>query len=144
MGLLRVEDLDNLLIGDIAHLVILLLHQALLIAHAALVLWHEGVARRVRLADVAIDPRPAVIALARFAVRPPLLPALLVDQGSAEGNGAVHAAEARRTRALAAGLGAVGELLAGELLQIAVEARRAVVRPVLEECHLARDDLGDI
>lgn len=49
---------------------------------------------------------------------------------STEGLAAVLSAETRRTGALAAAFGTIGELKTGKVIKVAVETRRAIGRPV--------------
>jgi hypothetical protein len=55
---------------------------------------------------------------------------LAFRERSAKWLAAVLSAETRRTRALAAAFGTVGELKTREIVKVAVETRRAIVRSV--------------
>ena len=63
---MAVELVEDLLVRDVADLVVLLDEGAVGVADATLLLGHHGVARVVRLAHVAVDALPAVLALARL------------------------------------------------------------------------------
>jgi hypothetical protein len=66
LGLLLLEELHNLRIGDIAHLMVLLDDVAALVAYTSFVIWHERIACVVGLADIAVYPAPTCVALARL------------------------------------------------------------------------------
>lgn len=66
MRFARIQNLDDFLVDDITHLVILLDHEPLTIADASGVLRHERVAGGVGVAHLAVDAFPALVALARF------------------------------------------------------------------------------
>lgn len=68
LGDLAVEHTQDLLIGNIAHLVVLLNHLAVLIADTAISSFHKGVAGIVLGADVAVDTCPSVIAVTSVAL----------------------------------------------------------------------------
>ena len=65
----NVNDLD---IGNIAHLVILLDHFSILVANTTRVLWHQRIAGSVLCANIAVDTCPSIraFAIVAFAHRP--------------------------------------------------------------------------
>ena len=82
LRLLRIQRIYNLLIRDIAHLVVLLLHQTLLIAYTVLPFRHETVTSVVGLTDIAHDTIPALIAIAGHTVGAAWFPGLLIHRRS--------------------------------------------------------------
>jgi hypothetical protein len=64
LGLPALELVQDLAVGHVAHLVILLDRDALLVADASFTIRHHRIARIVRLANVAIDTTPALFAVA--------------------------------------------------------------------------------
>ena len=58
------ELIDDLAVRHIAHLVVLFDQLGFLEAHAPSLLRHECIAGLIRLADIAVEPRPALIAFA--------------------------------------------------------------------------------
>jgi hypothetical protein len=68
LGLLLLELIENLAVGDVAHLVVLIDDQALAVTDATLALGHHGVAGVVCLANIAVYTLPALFALAVVAL----------------------------------------------------------------------------
>lgn len=68
MGLLLLELVEDLAVGDVAHLVVLVDDQALAITDATLALRHHGVTGVVCLADVAVYALPSLFTLAVVAL----------------------------------------------------------------------------
>jgi hypothetical protein len=64
LWLLLFELVEDLAVRDVAHLVVLSDELALLVAHTILPVGHHGVAGGVCLADIGVDARPAIFALA--------------------------------------------------------------------------------
>jgi hypothetical protein len=63
--LLVAQESGDLLVHDVANLIVLVHDLAVCITDASFVFGHEGVARFVRRTDVAVNAFPAVIAVAR-------------------------------------------------------------------------------
>ena len=141
LGLLVLELVEDLPVGDVAHLVVLVDQLALLEADTALALGHHGIAGLVGLADVAVDAAPAVLALARVAV-PGRSVLVAVGQGATQRRGAVVAPEAGGAVALAICLDALGELVALEVVEVAVEAGGAAVGAVVAQREEVEGVLG--
>lgn len=141
LGLLVLELVEDLPVGDVAHLVVLLDQLALLEADATLALGHHGVAGLVGLADIAVDASPAVFAVARVATSwSPV--AVAVRQRATQRRGAVLATKARGAVALSISLYALCELVALEVVEVAVEAGRAAVGAVVVQRKQVERDLG--
>jgi hypothetical protein len=68
LGFLLLELIEDLAVGDVAHLVVLIDYQALTITDATLALRHHGVAGVICLADVAVYTLPALLTLAVVAL----------------------------------------------------------------------------
>lgn len=68
LGGLAVEHRKDLLIGNIAHLMVLLNNLAILITNTAIASFHKSVTSIVLSADVAVDTCPSVIAVASVAL----------------------------------------------------------------------------
>lgn len=68
LGNLFAEQISNLVVGHIAHLVVVLEHVAHFVATPSLLRFHESIAGLVLGADVAIDAFPALVAFALVAV----------------------------------------------------------------------------
>lgn len=64
LGNLSVEHGEDLLVGNVAHLVILVDDLAVLVADAAIARFHESIAGIVLGANVAVDAGPSVVAVA--------------------------------------------------------------------------------
>lgn len=129
LRLLVLQLVENLAVRDVTHLVVLLDNETLAVAHAIDALWHQGVTSLVGGADIAIDACPALFAVALCALA--RRPVSAISERAADGIRAVVAAEARRTDAAAVVLAAAGKLMTRELLEVAVEARRAAVGAVV-------------
>jgi hypothetical protein len=126
-----VKLVQDLSIGYITHLEVLLDGDTLFVTPAALAFRHHGIAGIVRFADIAVDTGPAFFAATAVAFAPRAV--LAIGQRSAHGSRAVIASKARRTRAFAVVLVAgrkVGTVVGVEL---AVEAGRTIGRPVIKE-----------
>ena len=65
---LAIEHVQDLFVGDATHLVILLDDLAILITNTAIAGLHQGVAGLVLGADIAVDARPAFVAIAMLAL----------------------------------------------------------------------------
>jgi hypothetical protein len=59
---LSAQQTPDVLVGDVADLVVLLDHLASLVAYSAVTSRHESVTRLVFGTDVAVDARPALVA----------------------------------------------------------------------------------
>jgi len=129
LGLLVFESVQDLAIRDVTYLVILLLHDSLPVTDAIFALGHQSVTGIVGLAHITVDARPAVLALAAVAFS--WQSVLAICQRATQRLATVFAAKARRTRALAAALGAVAILHTLEVTQVAVKARRTVLGSLL-------------
>lgn len=128
LWLLLLELIENLAVGDVAHLVVLVDDQALAVTNATLALGHHGITGVVCLADVAVYALPALFTLAVMALARQSV--VSVGQRATQRLGAVLTAKAGGTCAFAARLGAVGVLVALEAVQVAIKAWWAVVRSV--------------
>lgn len=130
---LRLQLIQDLPVGDVAHLIVLLHDQAFPIAYGSLLLpgRHHGSTRIIGLTQVAVDASPPIVALAAVTLARQAIFAF--GQRAAQRFRAVLAAEARRTSALPGAFGAVGELVADEVVEVAIEAWRAVFRPLVIE-----------
>lgn len=86
---LLLQLVDDLPVGDIAHLVVLFHDDALLVANAILPLRHQGIACIVCLTNIAVNAAPALCTVARipFSHRP----ILALSEGATQGFGAVIA-----------------------------------------------------
>ena len=67
LGLLVAQKTRNLLVYDIAYLVVVVDYFAACIADTPLLIGHQSIAGLVRGADVAVDAGPAVVAFAGVA-----------------------------------------------------------------------------
>lgn len=141
LGLLVLELVEDLPVGDVAHLVVLLDQLAFLEADATLALGHHGVAGLVRLADIAVDASPAVVAVARVAASWGPVP-VAIRQRATQWRGTVLSTEARGAVALSISFDALGELVALEVVEVAVEAGRAAVGAVVVQREQVERDLG--
>lgn len=61
LRLAAAEHVKNWLVGDIAHLVVMVDDVAHLIAYSAFILWHESIAVLVFGANVAVYTRPSLV-----------------------------------------------------------------------------------
>jgi hypothetical protein len=68
LRLLLLELIENLAVGNVAHLVVLIDDQTLAITDATVAFRHHGVTGIVCLADIAVYTFPAVVALAVVAL----------------------------------------------------------------------------
>lgn len=59
LGLLLLQSIEDLSVGNVTDLEVFLDQLAVLVADSALTIRHHGVASIVGLADVAVDTRPA-------------------------------------------------------------------------------------
>jgi hypothetical protein len=64
LGLLLLERVENLAVGDVAHLEVLIDDQTFAITDATLSLRHHGITSVIRLAHVAVYTLPAFFTLA--------------------------------------------------------------------------------
>lgn len=126
---LLLELIQDLPVRNVAYLMVLLDDHALPEAHAVTALGHHGIAREVRLAHIAVDAFPPVLARAFMALT--RQPVIAVGERTAKRLAAVFATEAMGTGTLARGLCAVGELVANEIIEVAIEAGRAISRSVI-------------
>lgn len=129
LRLLVLQGIEDLSVGDVADLEVLLDQLASLVAHSALVVWHHGVASIVGLTDITVDARPAFFALA-FPCTASWGPVLAIRQSTTQGLRTVFATKSRTAVTSSICFAAVGELLALEVLEVAVEAWRAAVGPI--------------
>lgn len=106
------------------------------VTYSSFSLRHHSVAGIVGLAHVAVDPRPAIFALAGRPFARSSVPS--IGQGAAQGLSAVIAAESRWTVAFPVELVAFAELVALEGRELAVEARWALRRPRTAESEGSR------
>lgn len=123
---LVLELIEDLPVGDIAHLEVLLDQLAFLVAHAALPIGHHSIASVVCFADVAVETRPAVSTLA-IPVASSWCSVLALWQRATQWLRAVLSSKPWRTAASSTGLGALSELMALEVVEVAVEAWRAPI-----------------
>lgn len=128
LGLLLLQLVQNLPVGNIAHLMIFFHDNSFLVAGAIFSLWHQSVACTVRFANIAVDPAPTVFTFALVAF--PHRPVLALSKRAAQGFRTVIAPESSGTSAFAIVLVTLPELCALKSFQIAVEAWWAVVRSV--------------
>jgi hypothetical protein len=136
---LVLELVQDLAIRDVANLVVFLYETAITIAYAIFTLRHQSIAYIVCHAYVAVDAFPALFAIAR---RPLSRGSVLVGERAAQGFGAVFAAETWWADTPAICLAALCELMALEVFEVAVEARRAIVRSVIKERERIGSELG--
>ena len=129
LRLLVLQRVQDLAVRNVAHLVVLLDDKTLAVAHAIDAFGHQGIASLVGGADIAIDAFPALSAVALCALAG--RPISAVSERAADRIGAVVATEARRTHAAAVALAAARELVARELLKVAVEAGRTAVGTIV-------------
>jgi hypothetical protein len=125
---LFLELIHNLAIRDVAHLVVLLHDQSLTVADTVFSIRHHGIACAVRFADIAVYSLPSFMTFALFPFS--WKPILAFREGSTKWLAAVLSTKSRRTGALAAAFGTVGELKTREVVKIAIETRRAIGRSV--------------
>ena len=138
---LVLELLNDLRICHVAHLEVFLDDERLLVTDCALL--RTVLVRQehcptcvVRLAHIAVDAAPSIVAFAGVDIIGPRLALVAIRQGAAEGHAAVVAAEAWWARAFAVVLVAFRELAADVGVGVAIEAGgagRAAVGPVIEE-----------
>lgn len=100
MRLLFLELVEDLAIGDVADLVVLVDDQTLTIADAALALRHHGIAGVICLADVAVYALPALFTLAVMTL--PRQSVVSVGERSTQRLRAIFSAEAGRAGTFAA------------------------------------------
>lgn len=81
LWLLLLQLIQNLPVGDIAHLVVLFHDDARLIANAVFIFGHHSIASLVRFADIAVETTPAVCTFAVIAF--PHRPVLTLSKGAA-------------------------------------------------------------
>ena len=131
LWLLFLQLFQDLLVRDVALLIVLVDYQISVVADAIHALWQQRSASVVGIADIAVNAFPARFAVAlgpstgwTFATH---------GQRAAERVGAVLSSPSRWTNASAIGRTAVGKLVALEVLEVAVETRRAAVGPVVAE-----------
>src|SRR5690348_10375464 len=72
---LLLKLVQDLPVGDITHLIVLLDNKTLLVAHSTLVFRHQGITSEIRLTHVTVDTTPsirtlAILALPGFSVSP--------------------------------------------------------------------------
>lgn len=130
LWLALLELIQNLAIRDITHLMILLDGHTLTIADTFFPVGHHRIARIVRIAHIAVDTTPTVLAsavlvLSRCSIDP-------VGERATGGRGTVIASIPRWARALAGEFVARGELMALEGVELAVETWRALRGAVVE------------
>jgi len=119
---LFLQLIQDLAIGDIAHLMVLFHYQAILVADCVVGLTnrHQRSTCLVRLTDIAIYAFPPVFTLALLAL--PRRAICSISQRAAEDFATVLATEARRTIAFAAAFCTVRILIAAEVISVTVEA----------------------
>ena len=128
LRLLPLELLQDLLVRDVALLVVLVNNQPPFVANPAFNVWHQGIASAVGLADIAIYALPTMIAVAGRAF--PGWPLVAHGQRAAQRFGTVVSTPSWRTYASPVGGAAVGKLVALKVLEVAVETRWTVVGPI--------------
>jgi hypothetical protein len=129
LRLLVLQCIENLLIRDVTHLVVLLDQLSLLEANATLSTWDESVTCLVRLADVAVDATPSFAAFATVSASwCPI--AISIGQRATQRRRAIIASKAWLAVAFAIPLYTFGELVALEVVEVAVEAGRAAIGAV--------------
>ena len=127
---LALKLIQDLPVGDVASLIILLYKQAFLEADATRSIRHHGITGLVRLADITVDAFPAIVTVARLALsRLTILP---IRKRAAQRVRTIDPSKAGRTVASSVGLAAWGELVTLKVFEVAVEAWRAVLGSLLE------------
>jgi hypothetical protein len=132
LRLLVLELVENLAVRNVTHLEILLDELAILEADAAFVVRKQDIASLVGLAHITVDALPPLFTITRLRT-PSRCSILPVGERIAERLRAIFTPEARGACAFAVGFAAFGELLAGKILEVAVEAWRASVWPIIHD-----------
>lgn len=114
---LALQHTQNLRIGHLAHLIILLNSEITLVTDSTfldpvLILGHQRIAGIVSFAEIAVDTIPTLFAITGLLIRVSRLAVVAIWETSAQRFRAVIATEARRTGALAVEFVAGGELMA--------------------------------
>ena len=127
-----VQLIQYLAIRDVADLEVLVHDHAFskadsFVSHPS---WHQWNAGLICLAYVAVDAFPAFLAIALLAL-PGLAIVVAIRQRPTQRLATVFSSKARWTYTSPAALGAVGELLAAEVLKVTVEAWRTVFGSLL-------------
>ena len=122
LWLLSLQDLNDFIVCNIAHLIVLLHHVSILITDRPAIIGnvYQGSTRFVFSADIAVDAGPALFAVAGIGGTHGAI--LSVCQGAADRDEAIVAPIARGTRALAVEFIALGILATGERGEETVEA----------------------
>jgi hypothetical protein len=63
LRLLVLELVENLLVRNVTHLVVLLHQLPVLETHSTLATWYQRITRLIRLADIAVDATPSFTAV---------------------------------------------------------------------------------
>jgi hypothetical protein len=63
-----IQDFDNILVCNIAHLIVLMYDLSVPVANSSLVVWHQCITRLILGANVAVDARPSLFAFAVVAL----------------------------------------------------------------------------
>lgn len=128
LRLLLFQLIQDLPIGDIAHLMILFHHDALLVACSILVFWHQGIASAVGLTDVAVQAAPALLAVAVIALSHGSVFSL--SERPAQRFGTIITAKTSRARAFPIVFVAAPKLGTLKSFEVAIKARWTVIRAV--------------
>jgi hypothetical protein len=132
LRLLVLELVEDLAVRDVTHLEVLMHELAVLEANTALAIGHQSITGLIGLAHIAVDALPPVFAITRLRTASGCSIAP-VGERIAEGFRAILAPKAWGTYALAVRFAAFGKLLTSKILEVAVEARRASIWPVVHD-----------
>lgn len=108
------ENLDNLLVRNVAHLVVFLDDFAILVADASAILWdgHQRITRLVCCTDIAVNACPSLFTLAGIGISDRSVRS--IRQSATDWRKTVVPPEALRALAFAVELVALGELATSE------------------------------
>jgi len=122
---LWLNRIQNLPIRNVAHLKVLLLYQALLVTHPILAFWCECIACIICLANIAVYTTPAIFTIARWLIWLAQWSIFwFLCERAAERFYTIFTTISRRTYTFAIILVALSELVAVEVAEVAIEARR--------------------
>lgn len=128
LGYLFLQLLQDLLIRNIALLIILVNHESSLVADSINAFQHQCGASIVTIADVAVYAFPARVAVAGWTISRRTLVAR--RQRSTERVRTILPSPSCRAYTSTVRCATVGELVALEVLEVAVETRRTAIGPV--------------
>jgi hypothetical protein len=63
-----IQDFDNVLVCNIAHLIVLMYDLSVLVANSSFAVWHQCITRLILGANIAVDARPSLFAFAIVAL----------------------------------------------------------------------------